>query len=99
LLGHARIVVEQLVAGPAYTQKRKWGKNRGGINGMENVRPRSRSLRHCPERKISLCPPRPDFPVVFKGYAGGLFTFSRAKRPKFVSPGRFSLNLMTAVIW
>ena len=59
----------------------------------------SHLLRHCPVRNVSLSALRPDFPVFFKGYAGGLFTSTRAKRTKCVSPGRFSLNLMTEVIW
>jgi hypothetical protein len=65
----------------------------------ENVRWQARTLRHCPVRKVSLPPLRPNFPLVFKGYADGLFTFVGVKRQKSVSRGRFSLNLMTAVIW
>jgi len=49
-------------------------------------------------RNFSPPPQRQDFPVIFKGWAGGLFTFVSMKHRKSISPGRFSLNLMAAAI-
>ncbi len=52
----------------------------------------------CVVRNFSPPPQRQDFPVIFKGWAGGLFTFVSMKHRKSISPGRFSLNLMAAAI-
>jgi len=65
-----------------------------GVPGFESL-----SLRHCPLRNFSLPQGARNFALVFKGYAGGLFTLLGARQPKSVSLGRYSLDLLPAPIW